>query len=83
MADRSARASTWESISAAAPATSANPPTIWDRIAPLFPLAPMSTARLAAIATAAGPSAAASARPVASSRAVSARFEPVSPSGTG
>ena len=83
VAERSARASVLESIPREAPTTPAKPPTIWLRMAPEFPLAPRSAARVAAAASAGRVSAGSDSRPIASSRAVSARFVPVSPSGTG
>jgi len=67
----------------AAPSTSAAPRTTWDRITPEFPRADIRAARVASRA-----SVGRSVAPVDSSastipRVVSARFVPVSPSGTG
>ncbi len=64
--------------------TSATPRTIWERITPEFPRAPISAARATSCASARR-SAAASGAAIASAtaRTVSVRFVPVSPSGTG
>ena len=82
-ADGSARLIRSVSIAPGSPSTSAAPRTICEKITPEFPRAPISAARVSSFATAARSAAldASSASTIA--RAVSVRFVPVSPSGTG
>ena len=83
-APRSARAASFGSTPFADSAsTSAAPRTIWERITPELPRAPMSAARVTSCASAGRSAASEPPSASATARTVSVRFVPVSPSGTG
>ena len=83
-APRSARAVSAGSIPFVDSArTSATPRTIWERITPELPRAPISAARATACASAGRSAGSAEATASATARTVSVRLVPVSPSGTG
>ena len=81
--ERSARAILGASNGPGRPSSSAAPRTIWERITPEFPRALISAARVASWASAARSSAVEVSSASSIPWTVSARFVPVSPSGTG
>ena len=83
LAERNARAIIVSSIGSCSPSTSAKPRTIWLKMTPEFPRAPISAARESSRATASWPSAFDFSSASTIARTVSVRFVPVSPSGTG
>ena len=71
------------SIAPGSPSTSAAPRTIWEKMTPELPRAPISAARVSSFATAARSAAVDASSDSTIARAVSVRFVPVSPSGNG
>ena len=83
LAPRNARRSRGVLASSCSPRTSTKPRTIWEKMTPELPRAPMSAARESSFATAALPCASERSSVSTTERSVRTRFVPVSPSGTG
>ena len=83
LALRNARRSRGVLTSLERPSSSTKPRTIWEKMTPELPRAPMSAARVSSFATASLSSALDASSVSTTDRSVSTRFVPVSPSGTG
>ena len=83
LAPRNARPRSAELTPSCSPSTSTNPRTIWEKMTPEFPRAPMSAARVTSFATASLSAALDASSASTMDRSVRTRFVPVSPSGTG